>query len=391
MMIDHSRTTPTLTVESLLVAAVPFSPNLGDGIIARCLEFAIKASGSGATTPEFIDLAGRTSCGDGMLGCRDRLLEVLNNMPRPVADVLAGTGAYITTARKFRSAAFSDSLAKCRPVIIGGGHLLSDEFLNFPAKLNLLGRYATDRPAAMLGVGADAKPSRSARLLFARALRAVDLRIAIARDETTASVLSQIIPEADIRTAPDLGVLSGNLDIDGKTTHDIAISVASPSSSHYRANSRALHGRLRWWQSFIDELAVEHRVLLFTNGSPEDEAFKSTLGERCNGRVEMADTPRTPEQLLRLIVRGERLIAQRLHAILPATVAGVPVLAVDPNRKVQDVMRTAGFTLTAASTAASPNARNLMTSIRPASDATIAAAAEQSLAAVELTLGKLAA
>ena len=382
-----------MTTKSILVAAVPYSPNLGDGLLARCVDHAINVIDDGRTTVDFIDLAGRTEFAPTATTSegRGRLLTTLGSLPRPIGDAVGGTGAYVTTARKFRHEATASALAMNRPLIIGGGHLLSDEYLNFPAKVALLGRHASGRPAIALGVGADANPSRAARYLFARAFNQLDLRMVVARDEVTADVVRSITPDVEILVAPDLGVLSSRLFASpASPAFDVGFSVASPASSHYHVGNHANPSvQLDWWCTLLGSIAEDRRVLLFSNGSPEDEAFKQQIADRISGSgIEVAATPQSFEDLLALLTASERLVAQRLHAILPATVAGIPTLAVDPNPKVRAVMATAGLKLHDASTSTSTDLATIEGV--PAADAPrIESAVDRCLSAVQAGLEAL--
>ena len=387
--------------ESLLVAGVPFSPNLGDGLLARCVDEAVAQLGEAVATT-FVDLAGRTDFAPTTTtnAGRGRLLTTLASLPRPVGDAIGGTGAYMSTARKFRSGENAAALAVDRPLIIGGGHLLSDEFLNFPAKIALLGQHAAGRAAVALGVGADANPSRSARYLFGRAFRQIDLRMVVARDETTADVVHSIDSSIDVLVAPDLGVLSAHLRPEQPrdplpNRYDIGVSVASPQSSHYHVGGPRDAAAVRtWWRTLLSTMAADRRILLFSNGSPEDEEFKREIADGLTGGgVAVADTPRTPDDLLELLAASDQLIAQRLHAILPATVAGVGTLSVDPNPKVKAVMATAGLPLHEVSTSTVSDAsgiRGVLDALSPADSRQIDVAVDRCLGAVRTAIDRLA-
>ncbi|WP_457580747.1 hypothetical protein [Ensifer canadensis] len=64
----------------VIIFNVKYSENLGDGILAQCLETAL-ARGTKGLEVKTIDLAGRTAFGTGGGGRRRQLLKVLQALP----------------------------------------------------------------------------------------------------------------------------------------------------------------------------------------------------------------------------------------------------------------------------------------------------------------------
>ena len=73
---------------TVALAAVMYSPNLGDGVIAECISSVLHSEAGAAST--WLDLAGRTQFETGEVGARSVKLRILNKIhalrpPQPVS------------------------------------------------------------------------------------------------------------------------------------------------------------------------------------------------------------------------------------------------------------------------------------------------------------------
>jgi polysaccharide pyruvyl transferase WcaK-like protein len=101
-----------------------------------------------------------------------------------------------------------------------------------------------------------------------------------------------------------------------------------------------------WYVAVCERLRGEGRTLLtFTNGSPEDELFLDAIAPRlelaCQGSF-VRRTVADPTQLAVLIAGLDVLVAHRMHALIAGYSYGVPIFALQWDRKVDAFMRSIG-------------------------------------------------
>src|SRR6056297_2960110 len=113
-----------------------YSPNLGDGVIADCLAYGLRARRPGVEVTH-VDLSGRRDFGHVTIRGRRLLLAVLHVLPRALRLPLAErklNRIVDGVAPEWRAAAAADL------AVIGGGQVLSDSSLNFPVKIGRAAR-----------------------------------------------------------------------------------------------------------------------------------------------------------------------------------------------------------------------------------------------------------
>ena len=117
----------------IVVFNVKFSENLGDGILAQCLEKALCRDGG--IEVDTIDLAGRVHFGATSPHRRSavRVLHVLPSFARRLA---------VTQALRSKLRELGDEwdrkISAADAVVLGGGNLFQDDDLNFPLKIGTL-------------------------------------------------------------------------------------------------------------------------------------------------------------------------------------------------------------------------------------------------------------
>src|SRR6056297_1732778 len=111
---------------------LPYSPNLGDGVIAECFAHGVGEVAPGASVTA-IDLSGRPGFGAAVVANRARALAVLRRLPRPARHAVVQARLRRVLSRvapRWREALVGADLA-----VIGGGQIFSDADLNFPVKV----------------------------------------------------------------------------------------------------------------------------------------------------------------------------------------------------------------------------------------------------------------
>lgn len=321
-----------------------YSPNLGDGIIAECLERELGRRLPGANI-KTLDLAGRSRWETPRGGARTAILTLLQRAPRWLGDLLVSI-ALGSTLRRLRPR-WGEVLRHTDVVVFGGGQLIQDADLNFPLKLAAAAAECRLRhiPIVIFGVGAASCRSQRGRRLVATLTGSPDLIHVAARDECSARELSNYginhptvsrdpavlaarhwpAPACSPRQRPRTGLC---------ITHPAVL--RHHSITEERCKSEGL--RQLYPQLVRSLVRSGHDVVLFSNGAAEDESLKQVVHRTCQAlhgpRVVASNRCNSPGELVQLISGLDAVIAHRLHACIVAFSYGIPVIGLQWDRKL---------------------------------------------------------
>lgn len=329
---------------------VKYSSNLGDGVIAECLEHALRRADP-ALEVAAIDLAGRRAFGDGLNRSRARLLTALGRMPQPVRRMLVRL--LLTGLARFKlRPRWAEQLRGSDAVVLGGGQLLADTDLNFPIKvracLALVARAGL--PVAVHGVGVGRSWSPAGRRIFRAAFARADIRAFVVRDqvsrERAVAALGDALPVA-VTTCPDPAVLvheAYGVPLHRRgSPHRIGLCVAHPGVLRLHADVGPSAVPVADFHVALARALVERgqQPICFTNGAGEDESFLHEELLPRFGRegllncVTVAPRPTVPSALVALIGGLDAVIAHRLHASIIAYGLQVPHVGLNWDSKVR--------------------------------------------------------
>ena len=190
---------------------VKYSPNLGDGVIAECLEAELARRLTCININAF-DLAGRTDRNHrAKTGGRVLALKALQAMPSTLRDVLVEVVLRLRLKRKCRPT-WRNALRDADLAIVGGGQLIQDGDLNFPVKLSIVASECrrNNVPIALFGVGVAESHSRRGAVLMSSLLQADQLVFAGVRDTESARRLRRRGVKGVVVT-PDPGLLASQV------------------------------------------------------------------------------------------------------------------------------------------------------------------------------------
>ncbi|MEA1832111.1 polysaccharide pyruvyl transferase family protein [Methylobacterium durans] len=327
--------------DGVVLFNVKYSPNLGDGVIAACLEHGLAARLPG-TRITSIDLAGRREWlppGDGR--GRVRLLRLLQRMPGPLRDgaVCLALGLKL---RRSLVPAWRRATREAGFAVFGGGQLVQDGDLNFPLKLAAaIGLcHARRIPVAVYGVGASPSRSTLGGHLLRRLLASPRLVHLSARDAASRASLEGYRPSLPIDLARDPGLLAAELwpapPKPPRARALVGLGITHPAPLHHHGGHAAPQtddALARRYGHLVEGLLARGLdVMLFTNGAAEDEDFLSAHAERlraadpAGARVLRAPRAADPAALARQIAQLDGLVAHRLHAIILAYAYRVPAI-----------------------------------------------------------------
>ncbi|MBD3920244.1 polysaccharide pyruvyl transferase family protein [Paenibacillus sp. PR3] len=409
-------------MKTVLLAGVPQSPNLGDGLIALTLNRLIAMRGthrvihfdllhgqweadeshiaaadsarlqaaSGAETFSSSSMtgslpkrtreegtAGRPQLADIQANARIRL-NASGASKRMTPDTLRRWKAYWLDKR--RNAKLNEPLrkavAQADAVFIGGGHLLIDTYWTFPLAIRRIAAEAKRqrKPLHLLLVGARGPWSRQASRWLLDACRYA-ATIAV-RDEDSLSFLLGMDPSLAAKTValadpalytpetfglPAAGAQQqqAGYPMGRSAAHPVKPSSAWPKGGASRRpvvglgimdpNEMNRHCPYRWereacaawWQSAAETLAARGcEVRLFTNGAATDNAFVEQYVKPLCEEVQHTTVMRYPTtvgQLMDSIADCDVVIAQRLHACIPALALGKPTYGIIWDRKLENI------------------------------------------------------
>ncbi|NQY13328.1 MAG: polysaccharide pyruvyl transferase family protein [Henriciella sp.] len=317
---------------------VKYSPNLGDGIIAECLEHTI-----GTIAPsiqvESCDIAGRTAYGSGLNAGRRRIHQVLDRLPPFLKTLVSATLVRLLIHTRLESH-YQRHLEDCDVAVIGGGQLIADSLLNFPLKLASACGIARKNSLkiAIFGVGVASSFSRKGLSLFQKAFGDA-LLFARVRDQDSVARWDRTFqtPPGDLVNDPGL-LTSAVYPAPNRPTRPkplIGIGVTHPSALTLHSDQKTDIQSLSDWIAFYVDLAqilsakgVE--IELFTNGAGDDVLFANLIADALQNQSEtaepvtIADDMAHPRDLAMCIAKYDGIIAHRLHANIVAFSYAIP-------------------------------------------------------------------
>lgn len=342
----------------VVIFNVKYSENLGDGILAQCLE-TLLARGASGLDVKTIDLAGRSTFGTSSGGRRRLLLKVLQAMPS-FARRLAVKQVLGPALRRLQ-VEWQTEIDAADAVVIGGGNLFQDDDLNFPLKvgavLNCVKR--SGKPLAVYAVGTSRDWSLEARQLFGTLEETQLVHVSVRDTIASANWLRHFPTGPKVQIRPDPGLLVRDIvtckAIAPLKSADRAIGICVTDPVILRRHSS--HGLARIpfrhaddYRALLEQmLDAGYRVCLFTNGAQEDQAFARRilkapgLAARIDsGDLALAPRPKTPEDLVHIIAATQVILAHRLHACIAAYSLGVPPVGLGWDPKVDGFFQFVG-------------------------------------------------
>jgi polysaccharide pyruvyl transferase WcaK-like protein len=310
-----------------------YSANLGDVLLCECLEYGLRQVMPGIDILP-LDLAGRRDYGQPSPR-RLAALGMMQRLPQPARHGIARAmlGRSLRRTRPY----WDETLACADAAVLGGGNLLADADLNFPLKVAAALRAvaAARLPVAVHAVGVSDNWSRAGEALFREALAATPLAHASVRDVRSQAVWARRLGPAGIArplVTRDPGLLAAACypptPRPAGTAPRVALCVTHPVALRYHADEAVPPAAavMAWYAALAARFhSLGWSVLLFTTGSPEDEAcldrLMPALAAGAATRVPRFTSARA---MAGFIATLDLLAAHRLHACVVAYSFGVP-------------------------------------------------------------------
>ena len=337
------------------------SSNLGDGVIADCLEFLIQRLGS-ETEIVRLDLSGRIR----QVNPAKPVSDQREKIKRLAAIKFPKLINLVRWAKKRSFTGFGQLVTSdTTMLVIGGGQLLMDNNWRFPLDLAALAFDAHRKkiPIAFHACGVGESWSWVGKALIRAIFARCDVRYVSVRDVESASRLKQLLKGIDsmhVEATIDPAVWASEVYGLNRSTNvkpSCALTVGLGIMSNLKIPAATAGGGKIYPRSelanFWVDLALSLRrkgfsVALFTNGAQEDEFFADEISEKLekiapHGSFWKRKTVVTePCELARQIGDFDGIIAHRLHASIIAFSQGVPAVSLEWDSKVRSFSKAVG-------------------------------------------------
>lgn len=341
-------------MKNVRIFNVKFSPNLGDGLLAECLEKGLVEFGLNPATTYSVDFAARTQYQAGSAS-RKYILNVLNMLPAFIRPLVLSMPLTFGLYRKWLPH-YLQHLEGAQAVVIGGGNLFTDVDLNFPTKISALIRAANAKkiPIYIYGVGVGGHWSEKGLWLLKNAFKNADIRYVSVRDQNSKVNFEQFLAQY-VKVKPivvrDPGLLASRylLSANAMTVPQktVGLCVTNAIAVSYHSNiSISQPALVTWYAELYQQLVADgYSVKIFTNGSPEDVEAATTLLEMVGLHADQTQhllRPQNPAELVRFIAACNLIVAFRMHAIIAAYSCGVETVALKWDVKLDSFMESVG-------------------------------------------------
>lgn len=332
----------------IVICAVPYSPNLGDGVIYENIKQLLLERLPGAEVSA-LDIAGR----DDYVKAGISKKSLVNKVPKLLRPYAVCTYFSLQYFLRWRSKWIAQ-LADADLIVVGGGQLLLDVHLNFPVKLFLLSKAVKaagkSGKVAVFGVGVSKSMSSAGTGLIKRTWENLAPIQASTRDVASAQNLKLILAQPlEVKVTPDPGIYSQQTFapfLPPRTAGNVlGICISSPLELNQAGVEKQDYSERigKYFQELAQQATtLGYRVHLFTNGSPEDEAFKDALAAELDPEIVNLPRPGVPSQLVANIGQCDCIIAHRLHANIVAYALDIPSIGLNWDSKVQSFFELTG-------------------------------------------------
>ncbi len=345
-------------MRKIIIFNVKFSTNVGDGVIAECMEHEIAALSPG-TEIVTIDIGGRESFGDsgviknGLL--KNSVKSVLKYLPKTMTQALKARVSEKAIETRFKPQ-WTEKVRGADLIVIGGGQLIAASDDYFPPRIQAVCEIAAELriPFALHAVGMSnpAGFSDNARQIFKRYFENNPLFVGgSVRDADSMKNWCALFPNMQIGLARDPGLTAAvtycrifNQAKSLKNTRkgevkNIAVGVIAPSVMDTHAAQ--IENGAPFSRQFFTELGCEladagFNVTYFTNGAAEDQEYLETFSKRDFGNrtVHFAPRPLTPKELAATLAQADCVIAHRMHALIVSYAFGIPTVGLVWDQKL---------------------------------------------------------
>jgi len=330
----------------VVIAGETWSSNLGDGVIAESLQFLFKKLLPDLQI-DFLDISGRNSIAPDSPKRTSSIMRFAQKV-KPLYIPRVFLKWYILKSQ--HTPEWSAQISESDAVVIGGGQLLMDNFLDFPLKVTTIAQlsYSLGGNVHFLSCGVGSKWSRIASHLFHSAL--IPATSVTTRDTLSQERLGLFVPDLGVSLSADPALWTSDVYRQRQVITDnrVGLGIMYMKMLNHQSSVRLSEDELvAFWLDIIKRLHQDGiDFQLFTNGSLQDYSFASHIVRSAQKSLaiscDLAARPQKPYELAQLISRYRAIIASRLHAHIIATSYHIPSIALLWDDKVLAFFRDTG-------------------------------------------------
>ncbi len=329
------------------------SKNVGDGIIKLAIEKLCRDNGVQAEFKDFFgNPIGETSFTLSHAKPKKNTLKT-RLLQSSAVNYLISILFYFTRYKKIAASYKTEHYAQ---LVIGGGNLLMDNFLNFPLLILRIVQQCERNavPVKLFSVGAGKKYSWLARKIVARVLRSPVVTSVMCRDDHSRDLVRSTVGDghADkVYSSFDSALYLDRGNTSARSGGTIGLGVIAPSILKTLIPEHPMSDKeyaLRWWGGIVESLAAQvgpENIELLSNGSDLDNAFAQELWEILNRNypgITVCTAIKSPVDLMDKIGSYRALAAYRMHAAVTAMALQVPVVGFEWDPKVLQMFTYCG-------------------------------------------------
>jgi polysaccharide pyruvyl transferase WcaK-like protein len=336
-----------------------YSHNLGDGLIADCLEEMLQRH-----LPDLeivsLDLTGAEPHNSRIIEDRPPKRRArFFWMPVIVKKVVKKT-VFPYFYKKMWGKYWKKQLGNVCHVVIGGGHLFQDAALYFPTCISTVLRSAPqDVNVYIYGVGVSSGWSQRGHGMMRDVLSDHRVQWVTTRDEYSRKNWERLFGHVD-EVVFDPGLLCGQryvapdkqqCAVERKPLIALGVSDPEDLKAHCERADEVVFRTRASWLELIEKLSQYWNVMLFTNGATSDRYF---LGELLADRkmdtvapapsLSIARSPRVPRDLVMQLYAADVVISHRLHGNIAAFALKIPHIGLYWDRKILSFFELTGRT-----------------------------------------------
>ncbi|MEW9671326.1 polysaccharide pyruvyl transferase family protein [Ammoniphilus sp. 3BR4] len=313
-------------MKRVLVCGVANSGNLGDRIIAETINYIIHLTNDQYEVLNFDFTVGKVEDFENTTRIKLNSTSMIKQL---IPDFMRSLKVYRKYKKNIKLATeLKESIAKVDMVVIGGGHLLIDNYLNFPIGINNIIKEArlSKTPVIFALVGAKGPWSKAAKKVFLEALeyaKYISVRDSDSRDFLI-SIDHNLKDKVVALSDPALFVNEMNrYETKNHSQKKVGLGIMDPNEMRRHSNFHwSRQDSTTWWTTLAKKLtAFGYNVNIFTNGAPTDNGFVEYFIKRELANVKgisFLDYPTNYKDVLATIQQQDLVVAQRLHACLPS-------------------------------------------------------------------------
>lgn len=333
----------------IILCTARYSDNLGDAVISECMYYLLKNHVRKDVI--HLDISGRS---DWNMGKNSLLKYLILRLPSQIRKILFFVD-WSFRGRRRQMTSLKLFIKEGDVIIFGGGQLILDNDWIFPFKINAISDFASKRKIniAFVGCGVGGEFGYIAKLLYSRVFTNKYLKYISLRDELSIKNLNLFFNSTvkPVLTY-DAALFTKNVfNIEKKIRSEklkiVGLCITNPMELGFASRKTINFDRkklINGWSELALLLAKKgYAVVIYTNGSAEDEVFKNQLIDLLeDDNIKFASKPKFPNDLVNLISEFDYLIAHRLHSSIIAASFGVGSVGLSWDNKVKSFYKLMG-------------------------------------------------